>query len=312
MRTFSSLLTFILVGVCFGAEQKPTVQGKEPSYEGKTVSEWITQSKDKDADIRRAAIKALGEIRSEAKETMPVLMRSLKDKDAGVRRAATASLGRIGPEAKVAVPMLTELLKDRDIDVRWMAAEALGHIGPEAKTSIAAIIELLKDQDEIVRSNAVEALGDIGPEAKIAIPAITELLKEKDAFIRRKRQRRPWEISAPKLGQLSPHSANYSRTRMKKFGMSLPMHSGRSVPTRRPPFRPYGIAQGRGCRRSQSRSRSVEEDREGEKVVTDRLDERSWLAKGRQTPRKPATKLAHLRKKMEKNRIVAKIGKKNK
>ena len=35
--------------------------------------------------------------------------------------------------------------------------------------------------------------------------------------------------------------------------------------------------------------------------------------KGRQhTPRKPATKFAHLRKKMEKNRIVAKIGKKKK
>jgi hypothetical protein len=32
--------------------------------------------------------------------------------------------------------------------------------------------------------------------------------------------------------------------------------------------------------------------------------------KGRQTPRKPATKFAYLRKKMEKNRIVSKIGKK--
>ncbi len=34
--------------------------------------------------------------------------------------------------------------------------------------------------------------------------------------------------------------------------------------------------------------------------------------KGRQTPRKPATKFAHLRKKMEKNRIAAKVGKKEK
>jgi hypothetical protein len=32
--------------------------------------------------------------------------------------------------------------------------------------------------------------------------------------------------------------------------------------------------------------------------------------KGRQTPRKPATKFAHLRKKMEKARIVTKISKK--
>jgi len=33
-------------------------------------------------------------------------------------------------------------------------------------------------------------------------------------------------------------------------------------------------------------------------------------AKGRQTPRKPATKFAHLRKKMEKNRIAAKVSQK--
>ena len=32
--------------------------------------------------------------------------------------------------------------------------------------------------------------------------------------------------------------------------------------------------------------------------------------KGRQTPRKPATKFAHLRKKMDKARMVAKIAKK--
>jgi len=34
--------------------------------------------------------------------------------------------------------------------------------------------------------------------------------------------------------------------------------------------------------------------------------------KGRQAARKPATKFAHLRKKMEKNRIAAKISKKKK
>jgi hypothetical protein len=35
-------------------------------------------------------------------------------------------------------------------------------------------------------------------------------------------------------------------------------------------------------------------------------------SKGRQSPRKPATKFAQLRKKMEKNRIAAKIIKKKK
>ncbi len=35
-------------------------------------------------------------------------------------------------------------------------------------------------------------------------------------------------------------------------------------------------------------------------------------AKGRHASRKPATKFAHLRKKMEKNRIMSKISKKKK
>ncbi len=35
-------------------------------------------------------------------------------------------------------------------------------------------------------------------------------------------------------------------------------------------------------------------------------------SRGRQTARKPATKFAHLRKKMEKNRIASKISKKKK
>ncbi len=34
--------------------------------------------------------------------------------------------------------------------------------------------------------------------------------------------------------------------------------------------------------------------------------------KGRQTPRKPATKFAHLRKKMEESWIVARVGKNKK
>ena len=38
----------------------------------------------------------------------------------------------------------------------------------------------------------------------------------------------------------------------------------------------------------------------------------TMAGKGRQSPRKPATKFAHLRKKMERNRIVSKIGKKKK
>jgi hypothetical protein len=53
-------------------------------------------------------------------------------------------------------------------------------------------------------------------------------------------------------------------------------------------------------------------------IVADRCDAQEregttkMAGKERQTARKPATKFAHLRKKMEKNRIVSKLSKKKK
>ena len=44
--------------------------------------------------------------------------------------------------------------------------------------------------------------------------------------------------------------------------------------------------------------------------ATNRKGRAEMAGKERQTARKPATKFAHLRKKMEKNQITSKIGKK--
>src|SRR5262245_42678928 len=49
------------------------------------------------------------------------LIDALKDKDAAVRKSAVKSLGRIGPAAKEAVPALIQALKDEEVDVRGAA-----------------------------------------------------------------------------------------------------------------------------------------------------------------------------------------------
>jgi HEAT repeat protein len=183
MKSFSVLLTFTLVGVCSGAEQHPaaTSQGKEPTYEAKTLSEWVAVARDKDPALRRDAVWALGKIGSKA---IPALTESLKDKDTDVRRLATLALGEMGSEAKAAVPALTKLLKDRDTAVCRAAAEALGEIGPPAKAAVPALIESLKDRDTDARRLAALALGDIGTQAKAAVPALTKLLKDEDTEVR--------------------------------------------------------------------------------------------------------------------------------
>ena len=52
MKTLSFLLAVAFAGVCLGAETAPTPQAKEPTYEGKTLGEWMALTKDKDAKVR--------------------------------------------------------------------------------------------------------------------------------------------------------------------------------------------------------------------------------------------------------------------
>lgn len=49
MRTFSVLLIVAFVSVCVAGEPKPIApsQTKEPTYDGKTLGDWITQAKAK-------------------------------------------------------------------------------------------------------------------------------------------------------------------------------------------------------------------------------------------------------------------------
>jgi len=196
MKLFSVLLALALVGVCFGAETKPTARDKGPSYEGKSLSEWIALTKHKNAEIRAFAADAIGGIGPEAKTAVPTLTELLTDKDRQVQYAAALALRRFGSDAKAAVPAITELLKNKDTGVRLAAALALWDMGPEAKTAVPALIDLLKDKDFSVRLSAVMALGNIGSEAKTAIPALTELLKDTNAGVR--------QVAAMVLGRIGP------------------------------------------------------------------------------------------------------------
>ena len=114
MKTLSLLLVFVLVGVCIGAEPASTQQGKEPTYRGKTLGEWIALTKDKDEYFRMAAAESIGKIGPEAETAVPALTEMLKDKNGQVRLTAALALMEIIPEAKtVIIPVLTELLKER-------------------------------------------------------------------------------------------------------------------------------------------------------------------------------------------------------
>jgi len=165
--------------------------------------------RDPDAEVRRQAVWALGEL--EAATAVPMLIPALKDADTETRKQAAWALGEI--QSKDAVEALTPVTKDADVEVRKQAVWALGNIEDkralpaleaavrdanvevrrQAIESIGqlddlhkappALITALKDEDEEVRKSAVEALGQL--EDEDAIPALIPLTKDADVEVKR-------------------------------------------------------------------------------------------------------------------------------
>src|SRR5260370_33673977 len=83
--------------------QPASAEEKEPTLDGKTLTEWVARLKSADVIERWIATEAVGKIGPAAKTAVPALAEGLKDKESVVRIGAAESLGRIGPAAKAAV-----------------------------------------------------------------------------------------------------------------------------------------------------------------------------------------------------------------
>jgi HEAT repeat protein len=165
------LLAFALVGfILFLAA---------PSH-GAPVPELVTQLRDKDTDIRRAAAKQLGEAGPDAKEAVPALVKALKDEDAYVRRFSALALGDIKSDPATVVPALAAVLNNprEKKEVQEAAATALGKLGAGGTGTLSKVIKD-SDREVIVRRRAIEALAAIGPDAHAAVPDLTDVLNGK-------------------------------------------------------------------------------------------------------------------------------------
>ena len=154
----------------------------EPMVNGKPLSAWTDQLKDKDAQKRSEAAQAIAQMGPLGRPAVKPLVALLGDADGGVRFSAASALTAIGPDA---VPPLKDALKDKSADVREMSAFALGEMGPNAKDAADALVAVLKDDKEApVRRAAAEALGRLGPEVKSPIPALAAAVKDPDPDVR--------------------------------------------------------------------------------------------------------------------------------
>jgi len=162
-----------------------TVEGMKAKRDVKGL---IKALKDKNAGVREAATKALGEIGEPAIEP---LIQALKDEHEGVRWGAVEALGKIRDSR--AVEPLIQTLKDED--VQWGAARALGKIGGSRATE--TLIQALKDEHWAVRWAAAEALGDIGEEP--AVESLIQALKDENEGVREAAAEALQVIGGPEL-----------------------------------------------------------------------------------------------------------------
>ncbi len=139
---------------------------------------------DDDKQVWSLAISVIAVLGPEAREAIPVLLKSLETRQPAGRRArdarqtlmrASYALARIGPAS---IPPLIEALRQEDAGLRAGAARALGLLGAEAREAIPLLVNNLADAREPVRDETVMALGLIGPEAG---PALVAALADGDA-----------------------------------------------------------------------------------------------------------------------------------
>jgi hypothetical protein len=89
------------------------------------VPAFISALRDKDADIRYEAARALREYQYSITEAVPALINALNDEDAWVRTDAARALGNAGNRAEEAIPALRKAKEDPDAYVSKWAAESL-------------------------------------------------------------------------------------------------------------------------------------------------------------------------------------------
>jgi HEAT repeat protein len=148
----------------------------EPSYHGKTLKQWTELSRDDDAKVRLRAVVHLG-LGPFNKAAVPALRKALRDENRTVRLAAIGALGEIGSEAREAADDLGVRLKEEDPEAGMKICAALANLGPPVTP---VLLEALKDDNREVQRAAVNALGEIGPDAKEAIPALAAILRDSD------------------------------------------------------------------------------------------------------------------------------------
>jgi HEAT repeat protein len=140
----------------------------------------------KDIEARVAAVRALGQLSSEATQVVGLLKDLCKSStEKPLRHAALVSLSNLGAASEPALALFIEGVKDMDVEIRQAACLALSKLGAKAKAAVPVLRNALKDSDQATRVNLIIALGGIGVADKETAAELGRLLdEEKDKAVR--------------------------------------------------------------------------------------------------------------------------------
>jgi HEAT repeat protein len=136
---------------------------------------------DRDAEVRKAAIFALGPVAPKAFQEPPkALLAALDDESAANRAVAIGTLTAFPRGLDPIMPLLFKRMASDEPQVREACAQALGRIRPSALTPgvAAALLDGLKSRDREVRLRIVRLLTRISPDVATAVPALIAVLNE--------------------------------------------------------------------------------------------------------------------------------------
>ena len=173
------LFLFILLLTC-AAALALYFWPREPSYQGKRLSEWLAEldiRNTSEANSRDQAAKAVCAVGTNA---LPTLTTMLCTKDSPWTKAliklnAKQSLFHF-PVAPASV-------------VQARALQAYGILGGLAEANVPVLIRILEEEPSPeIRACVASALGQIGRGAKAAIPALGKATRDKNAWVRQNAQ----------------------------------------------------------------------------------------------------------------------------
>ncbi len=197
------------------------------------ASPLVAATSDADGEVRVAAVESLGQCRDAAEIAVPALRRLLAT--AELRSAAIEALGVMGAGAASAAPELTALLDDPEPDIRWAAAVSLLHCDIHAaQRAIPLFVVALRSDNARTRWDAIWYFDQL-PDPQVALDELIALADHGNSEVRAAALMVLGNIgenaqpAAPSVARALEDKALVVRNAAARAASLLPLHDSRSV-----------------------------------------------------------------------------------